>query len=203
MKVYLAGPMTGHPDFNYPAFHAAAKEWREQGHEVFNPAENHDGRTDLPLAEYFKADLPQVCDADVIAVLPGWQHSKGASIEVTLANHLGKPVYDALTFAPYQETATQEAERLVHGARNRAYGHPSQDFARTGRLWGAILGIEDIAPETVGLCMAALKISREVNKPARDNRVDAAGYMECVDWIHRRREAMERIETALAVKEAA
>lgn len=203
MKIYLAGPMTGHPDFNYPSFHEAAKRLRDAGHEVFNPAENHDGRTDLPLQEYFKADLPQVCDADVIAVLPNWQYSKGATLEVSLARHLDKPVLDAVTLDLWQESATQEAERLVHGPRNAAYGHPSQDFARTGRLWGAILGSDDIAPETVGLMMAALKISREVNKPGRDNRVDAAGYMECVDWIHRRREAMDEIETALIEREAA
>lgn len=100
MRVYLAGPMTGIDQFNFPAFHDKAEELRELGIEVSNPAENHGGRTDLPLAEYFKVDLPQVCDADAIVVLPGWETSRGARIEVDLARHLGKPVLSALTLMP-------------------------------------------------------------------------------------------------------
>lgn len=39
MRIYLAGPMRGYAEFNFPAFHAAAARLREQGHTVFNPAE--------------------------------------------------------------------------------------------------------------------------------------------------------------------
>ena len=39
-RVYIAGPMTGLPDFNYPAFNAAAAKLRALGLEVLNPAEN-------------------------------------------------------------------------------------------------------------------------------------------------------------------
>lgn len=38
--VYLSGPMTGLPDFNYPAFHDAAQRLRSIGHRVESPAEN-------------------------------------------------------------------------------------------------------------------------------------------------------------------
>ena len=177
--------MSGIESFNYPAFQAAAKDLRNAGYTVINPAENHGGRTDLPLAEYFKADLPQVCDADAVAVLPGWERSRGARLEVSLARHLEKPIYDhnmRPTNKP-DETIAQEADRLVNGPRQAAYGHPSVDFTRTGRLWGAILGIADVPPATVGLMMTALKLSREVNRPKRDNRVDAIGYMLTVDML--------------------
>ena len=39
MRVYCSGPMTSMPDHNIPAFDAAAKRLREQGHFVVNPAE--------------------------------------------------------------------------------------------------------------------------------------------------------------------
>jgi len=80
----------------------------------------------------------------------------------------------------------EEAIGLVHGARQESYGHPYDDFSRTGRMWGAILGIPDVAPDKVGLCLAAVKISREVNAPKRDNLVDLAGYAETVALIRER-----------------
>ena len=39
MRIYLSGCMTGCPDHNRPAFDAAAKRLRAQGHFVINPAE--------------------------------------------------------------------------------------------------------------------------------------------------------------------
>lgn len=80
----------------------------------------------------------------------------------------------------------EEAAALVHGARQEAYGHPYDDFSRTGRLWGAILGIPDVPPHLVALCMAAVKISREVNAPKRDNLVDLAGYAEALALVRER-----------------
>ena len=38
-RIYLSGAMTGYPDLNFPAFHAAAKALRERGLVVVNPAE--------------------------------------------------------------------------------------------------------------------------------------------------------------------
>jgi len=92
-----------------------------------------------------------------------------------------------------QESILEEAQRLVHGDRGEDYGHPIEDFTRTGKLWGAILDIE-VSPREVALCMVALKISREVNKPKRDNRVDAAGYFETLDMVDRAETTEQRVE---------
>ena len=85
------------------------------------------------------------------------------------------------------ESILIEAQRLVHGDRGDAYGHPLDDFRRTAAMWSAILGCE-VRPEQVGLCMCAVKISRQCNKPKRDNLVDIAGYAETVSM------ALEKLE---------
>jgi hypothetical protein len=90
----------------------------------------------------------------------------------------------------------EEANSLVSGDRQSNYGHPLDDFSRTAKMWSAILGVE-ISAEQVGLCMVAVKISRQVNKPKRDNLVDAAGYSAtvqmCVDERLRREELKEEL----------
>lgn len=82
------------------------------------------------------------------------------------------------------ETILQEAQGLVYGDRGADYGHPIEDFTRTGRIWGAVLGLDrDVTPNEVALCMVGVKMSREVNKPKRDNRVDGAGYFATLDMV--------------------
>lgn len=92
------------------------------------------------------------------------------------------------------QSITDEAHKAVFGDRNSDYGHPLDDFGRTARIWSAILGCH-VEPEQVGLCMIAVKISRECNKPKRDNLVDIAGYAETVEWVkdekYRRQTNME------------
>lgn len=90
-RVYLAGPMTGLPDFNFPAFHAAAARLRADGHHVENPAEN----SAPPCGSwegYMRLAIAQLITCDTIALLPGWENSRGASIENRLACDLGMTV---------------------------------------------------------------------------------------------------------------
>ena len=83
-RIYVAGPMTGLPDFNYPAFHAAAEALRYRGYEVENPAENPDppGKTWLG---YMRLAIPQMLTCDTVLLLPGWSKSRGARIEAVIA----------------------------------------------------------------------------------------------------------------------
>lgn len=190
---YLAGPMTGYPEYNFPAFRAAASRLRELGWGIRSPHEldehENGGKAPTPAdakpwSYYLRRDLRLLLECQSVVVLAGWRESRGANLEVHVASSLGMPVLDADTLLPVAETVLQEADRLVAGDRQQSYGHPFDDFTRTGRMWGAILGIPDVAPELVGLCMGAVKISREVNHPKRDNRVDGPGYWKCVDMIH-------------------
>lgn len=89
--IYLAGPMTGLPDWNYPAFHKAAAELRAAGHIVINPAEVNPDTTQ-PWAACLRACLAEVVKCDTIALLPGWQHSRGAKLEHHVASELGMTV---------------------------------------------------------------------------------------------------------------
>jgi len=73
-------------------------------------------------------------------------------------------------------TILEEAAMLVGGDRQDDYGHPSVIYARVGRVWGALLGIEDIPAATVCLMLAGMKVARWSIKPKRDSLVDAAGY---------------------------
>lgn len=188
-RIYIAGPMTGYAEYNYPAFLAAAEEWRKEGWEVLNPAENFGGDKTKDYATYIRADLQMLAQADAMAFLPGWERSKGATFEHSVGSMLGLPMYDAVSMGRLQEESPlAEGDRLVSGDRQTSYGHPIEDFTRTGRMWGAILGVPDVDPALVGLCMAALKISRECHRPKRDNLTDLAGYAKTV-WLVRQRQA--------------
>ena len=76
----------------------------------------------------------------------------------------------------------EEANTLIYGDRAAAYGPVSESFSRIGKMWGVILGVE-VSPEQVGLCLAAMKICRQVHKPQRDNLIDCAGYVGCIAKI--------------------
>lgn len=65
--------------------------------------------------------------------------------------------------------------------RGAVYGPPSEDFARTAKLWSAFLGFE-VTPAQVTACMMLLKISRLAKTPDhRDSFVDVAGYVHCYE----------------------
>lgn len=108
-RLYLAGPMRGIPQFNFPAFDSAAVYLRSIGHEVFSPAENDRTRhgddfgkdnatgdehtaagTGFNLRVALGEDLAWICKhAEGIALLPGWEASKGANAEKKTAEALG------------------------------------------------------------------------------------------------------------------
>lgn len=115
MKLYLAGPMRGMPEFNFPAFFRAAAHLEREGHVVFNPAakdceqygtdiskgnatgseEQAASQHGFSLREALGADLAWICThADGIALLPGWRNSKGATAEHATAVALNLEVIE-------------------------------------------------------------------------------------------------------------
>lgn len=77
-----------------------------------------------------------------------------------------------------------EANTLIHGERNRAYGSPSENFERIAAFWNVQLADklkpgERITGQDTALLMISLKLARAINQPKRDNFVDIAGYAAC------------------------
>jgi hypothetical protein len=89
-----------------------------------------------------------------------------------------------------------EADALINGPRQGAYGHPIDNFGRIAAMWTVILD-QQVTAEQVGLCMAALKLARQVHQPSRDNLVDACGYLGAVELIatEQRRRILDNIVT--------
>lgn len=92
IKVYIAGPMTGLPDFNRGAFFEAGDVLFSHGHIVLNPAVFPDG---LEHGDYMKICLPMIDAAEAVIMLPGWENSKGANMEYQYAQIKRLPVFEA------------------------------------------------------------------------------------------------------------
>lgn len=98
-KVYLAGPMRGIPEYNFPAFIKAAAHLREHGIEVVSPAEmdldagiDPNGPEGFDLAAYHEAmrrDYRALTECYAIAMLDGWWRSVGATAELRAAINMG------------------------------------------------------------------------------------------------------------------
>jgi hypothetical protein len=93
-KVYVSGPMTGLPDLGRPAFDRAAAVLRAGGLHVVSPAEvvqkdPHCWRSCM------RADLRLLLDCSAIVMLPGWESSRGARLELQVAHELGLCVFFA------------------------------------------------------------------------------------------------------------
>jgi hypothetical protein len=122
---YLAGPMSGIPQFNYPKFNRIAGELRNAGFEIHSPPE-HDSplmqerclaSPDGDLSQLEKdtgetwgdvlaMDVKFIADkAAGVIVMDGWERSRGAQLEVITANICKKPVYEYIGDGRIQEMA--------------------------------------------------------------------------------------------------
>lgn len=126
-QIYIAGPMSGIPEWNYPAFFAAEKRLAKEGWtDIKNPARKDEemgyddaeakktGDTALSIAkgvfnfrEAFEWDIKQILTGDAIYMLKGWEASPGACAEHATAVVMRKnyPDYRIIYEDEYQSAA--------------------------------------------------------------------------------------------------
>jgi hypothetical protein len=107
MKIYLSGPMRGLKDWNREAFDVATRLWQQDGHQVFSPWANLRALgyekdkevepTSQSGKEHLKhvmmGDIASIYASDAIALLRGWEWSRGCTVELALAQFLGLKIY--------------------------------------------------------------------------------------------------------------
>lgn len=194
-RLYLSGQMNGLPDNGYPLFNAKAKILRDKGYDVVNPAEN----PDMPSWEdYLRIDIANMLSCDAIAIFPNWRNSRGATLELYIAQQLKMPVYcvETMQLLP-EETILEEANRLVNGERQGQYGHPYDDYLCATDMFNewrrhkyGAAGPQQLTPDDGTMFMVFVKLSREANKHKRDNLVDAAGYLQCYDMVLKKKQEL-------------
>lgn len=111
--VYIAGPMTGIEQFNFPAFYAAERGLKAAGHQVVNPARHppavrciFTGEVHtMSYEDFLNLDLEIIASGcDAVALLPGWRDSPGARREQQLAVSLGLEVLPLAAEGPGEKS---------------------------------------------------------------------------------------------------
>jgi hypothetical protein len=215
--IYIAGPMTGKPEWNYPKFFKIERELNNLGYQnILNPASNPKDPEKTPWSEFIQDALQMVIRSNALVFMDDWTQSRGARIEMAVARALGLPTFDEQYNEFYtsvsihtpegqqlsNETVCQEADRIVSSDRGNDYGHPFDDFSKTGKIWGAVLNdwkkspdLADVPPELVALCMVGVKISRQTNRHKRDNLVDGCGYFKTAELVMERKAELQKAST--------
>jgi hypothetical protein len=121
-KIYIAGPMTGYPNFNFDNFNRVAALFEARGWQVLNPAnkgpewnavldeeavKTGDGKLAIEKGFDFRRDytwdVSKVIEADAIYMMKGWQFSPGAvgehAVAVAMKRHF--PEYQII----YEDSA--------------------------------------------------------------------------------------------------
>lgn len=192
-RVYLSGPMTGLPDFNFPAFNVEAERLRALGYDVVNPVDINPDTT-TPYNECLRNDLKALLTCDTIAMLDGWMNSNGAHLEMHIAHRVGIAVVEAKTIletSPDADVVDAEwrsptFDLVAHLYRQREFS--SQTFGPGDRASGVV---DHIRKELIEI---------------EDNPHDLSEWIDVVllalDGAWRQGYTPEQIAEALAAKQA-
>ena len=112
MRIYIAGPMRGYPRYNFPAFDSAEAALLAAGYpRVCSPARMdrdagfHPGESIVDeqfMRDAIERDAVAICNSDGIALLPGWEESRGVEVELTIAKFLGLDIRPLADWLPTQ-----------------------------------------------------------------------------------------------------
>ncbi len=161
-RAYLAGPMTGIPQFNFPLFDAVAHDLRVAGWDIVSPAELDDPETraaalasedgnpgDSALngetwADFLARDVKLIADeVDAVILLPGWEASKGARLEAFIASLSGHKVY-------FHEPACEIGVQEVPEARLHALLHAAATNRPLAARYAAARRLPGLPDDTAG-----------------------------------------------------
>lgn len=108
-RVYIAGPMSGYPEHNFPAFERAILHLKNRGYlpvsphlidpthvgecRIGNGAKYRVGANGHMESCHLLADIKQLVHCDAIYMLKGWEASFGSELELTCAKRFGFPIY--------------------------------------------------------------------------------------------------------------
>lgn len=160
MRIYVAGPMRGYPQHNFPAFDEAAARLRQLGHDVVNPADldravGFDGHGEFDeslVPGALRRDVAAIATCDAVALLPGWQRSQGVALELAVARAIGCAVLDAATVEPMRATIVglsgyaRAGKDTLGAILVRRYGFERVSFADILRT--AALALDPIVTNT-------------------------------------------------------
>lgn len=200
--VYLAGPMSGIPHFNYPLFDEVTGYLREMGFEVISPAENNralfpgveqepgfeEGKGEDAGSErrtaVMKDDFHSVLVSDAIALLPGWEASSGATEERTMAETIGLPIYLIVSgasvgvpMATWVVIPDEEQVRLDHrpwSRRNQVANEIRVDVVANTEQFEEAL--KRISEQIDGADSRVREFTTGATRDATDHKHDYEGY---------------------------
>ena len=138
MKYYIAGPMSGIPQFNYPLFDKVGAALIKAGHKTYNPSEMDDDETRAEAmasetgilaggtcngeswGDFLSRDVKLIADSDInaICLLPGWEKSRGARLEAFVAISLNYPAFEWIVDRPVKVQKDWILERIKYGMMN-------------------------------------------------------------------------------------
>lgn len=190
-QIYIAGPMTGKPSYNFLAFDTARDRLMAEGWAVVSPADmdrmfgfDPIANPELVVTKEFleearKRDMEALERVDAIYMLDGWEDSTGAKAEYWTARWRNIEVI-------HQESAgiLQTAIQITSGDRRRDYDSATPNHERIAGAWNWYIrsrkhSNDGISALDVSNMMILLKLARACYTPTRDTFVDIAGYARC------------------------
>lgn len=204
--IYIAGPMAGMPDHNFPAFNAAAKLFRELGFTVLNPVEigeaAYGNSPDVSPLDYLEQDLKLIMQygCSSIALLPGWERSIGARLEVAYAITMDLDFFNAET--------GEHTGRPSHVTVSRTYGELEREQLRFN-LFNHLQRQRCWSVQTFGPGERSAGVVAHIRKELQEIEASPADIEEWIDVVilafdgaWRAGHSTEQIIAALVAKQA-